>query len=147
MSGASGLSAEYDEDGDSWCAGSVGVRAWRLRGDKLRGFCGEQERDLRGEPPRRRVILGWVGSVLGMCVPWAVESSAVSSFCVELNGGKGSKEDAGAEAGPGISPSAKLLAKASLRLSGEGWTCRTVERVLTAVPDRSGEAGAVRGRI
>jgi hypothetical protein len=149
VSGASHFSAEYDEEGDSWCAGSVGVRTMCLRGDSLRDFWGEQERDLRGEerpdgvPPRRSALVGMVGSVLGMCVPWS--SSAGSSFCAELNGGKGSKEGAGA--GPGVPPSAKPLANASLRLSGEGWTWRIVERVLYAVPGRSGDAGAVRGRM
>jgi hypothetical protein len=89
--------------------------------------------------------------VLGMCVPWLLPSpsaalySAGSALCAELKGGNGSKEGAGARAG--VSLSAKPLAKASVRLSGEGWTCRIVESVLTAVPGHSGDAGAVRGRM
>lgn len=149
MSGASHRSAEYDDEGDSWCADSVGVRTMCLRGDLLRDFWGEQERLLRGEegldgvPPRRRAAVGKVGSVLGMCVSWSL--SAGPSFWAELKGGKGSEEGAGD--GPGVPPSAKPLANASLRLSGEGWTWRIVERVLYAVLGRSGDAGAVRGRM
>ena len=79
--------------------------------------------------------------MLGMCVPWlslsSILRSAGSALCVELKGGKGLKEGAGARAG--VPLSAKPLAKASVRLSGEGWTCRIVESVLTAVPGHSGD--------
>lgn len=94
-----------------------------------------------GVPPRFNPGTMAFGSVLGMCVPGS--SSVVSPFRPGSKGGKGSKEGPGA----GAPPSAKPLVSASRRFSGEGSTCRMVERVLYAVPGRSGEAGAVRGRM
>lgn len=72
--------------------------------------------------------------MLGMWAP-------IVSSCLGWKDGKGSRP------GAGVSLSAKPFSDASLRLSGEGSTCRIVERVLYAVPGRSGEAGTVRGMI
>lgn len=166
MSGASHCSeptaeyvevAEYAEEGDSWCAGRLGVWTGCLRGDADLLFCGDQDRLLRGDerpegvPPRRRApapacspaSAAAAGSVLGMCV--LVSSSAASSSLEGSNRGNGSMEEPSAD----VPSCAKPWANASLRLSGEGSTWRIVERVLYAVPgrSRSGEAGAVRGRI
>jgi hypothetical protein len=115
--------AEYVDVGLSWCAGRDGVRIRCLRGDWERDFGGEQERLLRGVPPRRSASSAAAGSVLGMCVG---SSFGVLSSWPGLNGGKGSKEVVGA----GVPPSAEPLASTSLRLSGDGSTCRMVERVL-----------------
>lgn len=94
-----------------------------------------------GVPPRFKAGTLVMSSVLGICVP---DSSPVAiASCPGSKGGKGSKEIPAA----GVPLSAKPLVSASLRLSGDGSTCRIVERVLYAVPGRSGEAGAVRGRI
>ena len=155
VSGASHFSeleAEYADDGLSWCAGSVGVRTMYLRGDWLRDFWGEHERLLRGEvrpegvPPRRRAPVPAsapaAGSLLRICVS-AVSSDAMFVGPEGLKGGNGSKEDPNAAAL--LSP--RPLVNASLELSGEGSTWRIVERVLYAVPGRSGDAGAVHGRI
>ena len=128
--GVSGVSqsseptAEYVDVGLSWCAGRVGVRIRCLCGDREQGFGGEQERLLRGVPLRRSASAAVSDSVLGMCVLGS--SFGVLSSWPGLNGGKGSKEVVGA-GGP---LSAKPLASASLRLSGDGSTCRMVERVL-----------------
>lgn len=113
-----------------------------MRGDWLQDLSGECERLLRGPegvPPRRSAPMAAVGSVLGMCMPG---SSSVACWGGSKSG-KGSKEGSGAC----LTPSGKPLASASLRLSGEGSTWRIVERVLNAVPGRSGETGAVRGRM
>lgn len=156
MSGASNssaASAEYEEEGDSSCAGSDGVRTACLRGEADLLFCGEHERLLRGEelpegvPPRRKapgtvVPAPTVGSVLGIWIAAAPSSWSPSVKLDLLKGGNGSKEGFCA----GVPAFAKPFTNVSLRLSGEGSTCRIVERVLNAVLGRSGDAGAVRGR-
>lgn len=129
MSGASsfsGTSAEYEEEGDSWCAGSDGVRVVCLRGEADLLFCGEHERLLRGKewpdgvPPRRNppATTPAAGSVLGMCVVGASLTPTSSVELDVLKGGNGSKEGSGA----GVPPFAKPLTNESLRLSGEGLT-------------------------